>query len=119
METKFQNINLNYLKSLSDNNVEFEREIIEMFLKQLNEDIETIVETINSEDYLKASDLVHKLKGSFRMFGAKGADELQNIETLCKQSNVDKDFVLDQLKTLYSTIETTKEELKKALESIL
>jgi HPt (histidine-containing phosphotransfer) domain-containing protein len=117
-ENTFKNIDLSYLKSLSDNNKEFEIEVIEMFILQIDKEIDQINLAIKENDFVKTASLVHKLKGSFKMFEAKGAQELQKIENICKSENVDVSQILVNLDFVKETLNLTLEELKKELNNL-
>ena len=69
-------INMDYLKELSAGNIEFELEMIQLFLKQIPEELQNIEQAIDSNDVQKLKDLCHKVKSSFDIFG------LQNISTI-------------------------------------
>lgn len=63
------NINLSYLKELSDGNKEFEREMIELFLNQVPIDIIALDSAFKESDSFHVKSLSHKLKSSMSVVG--------------------------------------------------
>jgi CheY-like chemotaxis protein/HPt (histidine-containing phosphotransfer) domain-containing protein len=66
-EDKFTN--LSYLKEISDNDPAFVTEMIRSFIEQSPKDLETIRESMNSEDWEKVADTAHKIKPSITFMG--------------------------------------------------
>lgn len=57
-------VDLNYLHELSDNNKEFEKEVIELFLQQAPQQLEELDKAVNNKDYPTIKMIAHKLKSS-------------------------------------------------------
>lgn len=57
-------VDLSYLRELSDNNKEFEKEVIELFLSQVPGQMEDLDHAINERNYKEIKMLAHKLKSS-------------------------------------------------------
>ncbi|GAB3012615.1 hypothetical protein GCM10027051_14570 [Niabella terrae] len=57
-------IDLSYLHELSDNNKEFEKEIIELFLEQIPSQTEELERSFREKDYTGLKMIAHKLKSS-------------------------------------------------------
>lgn len=62
-------IDLHYLRSVSNDNAEFIRDIIETFIESLPTIIEQMKQALHNEDSLKAAQLAHQLKPSFTLLG--------------------------------------------------
>lgn len=78
-------IDLTYLKTMSNNDVSFMREMIEIFRDQITEYSEKLPAFNNSEDYDSLSKLAHKAKSSVAVMGMiKEADLLKKLEILAK-----------------------------------
>ncbi len=57
-------VDLSYLRELSDNNKEFEKEVIELFLSQVPGQMKDLDDAINTRNYKEIKMLAHKLKSS-------------------------------------------------------
>ncbi|MCH5598817.1 response regulator [Niabella ginsengisoli] len=57
-------VDLSYLRELSDNNKEFEKEVIELFLSQVPSQMQELEEAIDHRNYSEIKMLAHKLKSS-------------------------------------------------------
>ncbi|MDB5135805.1 MAG: Hpt protein [Mucilaginibacter sp.] len=80
-----QDLDLSFLYEIADGSNEFVIESIDMLLQQAPESLQNISESINTQDWVKASAAAHKLKPSMGFFGMLISQELlQEIESLCK-----------------------------------
>lgn len=67
-------VNLNYLHQLSGNDKEFEKEILNQFIKQAPEELSVLEESINQNDFDMVRRVAHSLKSTVGYVGL--ADEL-------------------------------------------
>lgn len=108
-------LNLNYLKELSGGSIEFEKDMISLFVNQVPGELEIIKTAILSNDFRIIKTMSHKLKSSFSLIGVKGGMELSLIEN---KSDIGEQ--MDEIKLLFEKVtEYTKEALlllKKELE---
>jgi PAS domain S-box-containing protein len=81
----FQTLNLDYLQSLSDGNKKFEAEMIEIFLQKVPQDIFELTEAFNDANYLKISEISHKLKSSVAIFGRNDLEK--TLSSFVEQSH--------------------------------
>jgi HPt (histidine-containing phosphotransfer) domain-containing protein len=61
--------NLNYIKELSGGDKEFENKLIQIVKKELPSEIEVYTKFINDANFLRAAEIVHKLKHKFSILG--------------------------------------------------
>ncbi len=107
-------IDLKYLKELSAGNKAFEKEMIELFLDQTPNQIEQFDDSITKKDFEAIAKNAHKLKSSFKVFGAfETADILKKIETLALEKDIDEVSILHQ--KLSKQIALIESELKKCI----
>jgi signal transduction histidine kinase/DNA-binding response OmpR family regulator len=62
-------LNLNYLKEVSGGNTEFEKTMIEQFLKQAPGELESMKEAFNKNNYHELAHIVHNFKTSVSFMG--------------------------------------------------
>ena len=94
---------LSYLEQVSGNNRKFIQEMIQIFVNQANEVIETLPAMLEKKDYIFIARMVHKIKSSARNIGdkqmAQNCATIENlIETHQDYSHIPKlveQFVLD------------------------
>jgi PAS domain S-box-containing protein len=84
---QLKNIDLSHLKSISNNDEKFIREIIQSFLKNIPETIKEIKLHRDQGDWVSLSRAVHKIKPSVTMIGMKASREKAiQVEELAKQN---------------------------------
>jgi PAS domain S-box-containing protein len=89
---KKKSFDLNYLRTVSDNNEEFIREMVQTFVSTIPEVLNDMSEALINKDWDRVARLAHKIKPTFTLMGL---DELKStivfIETNAdKQSNLDE-----------------------------
>ncbi|MGZ3767065.1 MAG: Hpt domain-containing protein [Mucilaginibacter sp.] len=83
-------LDLSFLYEIADGSNEFVIESIDMLLKQAPESLESIAESIKTQDWVTAAAASHKLKPSMGFFGMLISQALlQDIEILCKAGGQD------------------------------
>src|SRR3546814_15391168 len=60
---------LAYLRSISDNNHEFLREMIDTFVQSMPPVLKEMQQSLQDQDWRKLSRLAHQIKPSFRLLG--------------------------------------------------
>lgn len=105
-------LDLSFLYDIADGSNEFVIESIDMLLKQAPESLQSIEESIKTQDWVTAAAAAHKLKPSMGFFGMLVSQELlQEIEILSKAGGEDpakiassfsqaKQIIEDNLKSL-------------------
>ena len=79
-------INLNYLKTTTNNDRETILTLLDMFKKQIPELKSEIITAIAEKNWSALREAAHKAKNSFQILGMQDeADELQKLEILCNQ----------------------------------
>ncbi|MBT0810330.1 response regulator [Litoribacter ruber] len=61
-------INLSYLRELSENNKEFEKEIIAMFCQKVENEIEVLEKAMHEQDFKEVKEFAHAMKSSASLF---------------------------------------------------
>ncbi len=111
-------IDLSYLKDVSDGNVEFIIDMIDIFLMQTPEQVANLSKAIAEEDYPKVAEVAHKIKPTLAFVGANDArDTMQTIEHRARyKENVDTikadfDALKDVIENLFVGLQQAKEQL--------
>lgn len=65
--------NLNYIKELAGEDIEFEKKFIHIIKKEFPEEVDTYLEQIQTNELLMAAETVHKLKHKFNILGLEKA----------------------------------------------
>lgn len=114
-------LNLSYLKSLSNGNEIFEREMMEVFIKTSPKKLELLRMAIDSGDFVRVRKQTHHLKGSIQIIGLdevvpllSEVDELSyhpenidNMSLLCQNiENLIVNYTLKLRSVLQPTIPT-------------
>ena len=74
---------LNYLRTMSDGDDNFIREMIKLFREQIEEYKQDMPELLRKKDYDSLSKMAHKAKSSVAVMGMKNvAEQLKDLEVL-------------------------------------
>ena len=96
-------IEWDYLHDLSENDPQFEREILEVYLKTTPQLMQGLVDAIRTHSFQVAIRLAHTLHGSSRSIGANQFGDLcQEIESLAEQSQAYRH--VDRLERQYAEL---------------
>jgi len=80
-----QDLDLSFLYEIADGSNEFVIESIDMLLKQAPESLQSLDNSIRTQDWSAAAGAAHKLKPSMGFFGMLISQQLlQDVELLCK-----------------------------------
>jgi HPt (histidine-containing phosphotransfer) domain-containing protein len=80
-------LDLTYLSELAEGNQEFIKEVLEIFIKEVPEDLEALQQAIKEAEYRQIKDISHKLKSSIILTGLGSLRPyLQEMERLALQS---------------------------------
>jgi len=108
---------LAYLKDISDGNVEFMDEMVNLFIDQSSGHIESLQEGISSQNYQTIAAAAHKMKPVLGYVGISAErSKIRDIETEAKQ-NADLSHIQQLLDELQLVITQANEELKAFLAS--
>ncbi len=110
-------VNISRIQETSDGDLEFEKEIIEIFLSD-NEHRLTVLETaVNGQDLEVIRREAHTMKGSCGNMGAEGMQEIAyRLEKI--GSSVDSEPALEVLASLKSEFERTRSYLQEYIEKL-
>lgn len=90
--------NLNYIKQLSDGDLDFENQLIQVIKIELPQEIEQYNLAIKSKNYNTAADLVHKLKHKISALGlVVGYQTAVDYEVHLRQSNLELKIEFDTI----------------------
>tara|TARA_R110002049_G_scaffold63832_1_gene169301 strand:+ start:3749 stop:4069 length:321 start_codon:yes stop_codon:yes gene_type:complete len=65
--------NLNYIKELAGEDIEFEKKFIKIIKEEFPEEVDTYLGHIQTNELLMAAETVHKLKHKFNVLGLEKA----------------------------------------------
>ena len=84
-------IDLSYLREISDNDDTFIAEVLSKFISNSQMDFDLLKDDFNSGNYENVAKIAHKLKSSFRMLNAKRASSIcQELEDNQESQSVDQ-----------------------------
>ncbi|MBC7487865.1 MAG: response regulator, partial [Cytophagaceae bacterium] len=98
-----KNIDLSELQEMSDNNLPFIKEILELFTSEMTNHLQQLEAAIENQDHATSEYLAHKLKSSITMIGMDRSllELLTQMENLSKKGNEKA-----ALRALYLKLET-------------
>lgn len=100
-------LNLNYLKEISDGSAEFMVEMLDIFMSQTPIYLQELESALNEKNYVVVAEIAHKIRPTFTFIGFDHATEVMaQLEQLARS---EQDFDL---------IVTAYQELKPQLESV-
>jgi CheY-like chemotaxis protein len=111
-------VNMNYLKELSAGNVDFELEMIQLFLKQIPDELQNIANAIEFNDKQKIKDLCHKVKSSFDIFGLETISEMLGQLAIDSSNGNDKSELLKQVSSMQTILEAFYPELENKISEL-
>ena len=79
-EAAVEKVDLSYLKLLSDNNKEFEKEILQTSMYTIPADLDLLHHAVNELDHTQIKASAHKLRSSFLTIGLDVQEELETLE---------------------------------------
>jgi len=109
-------LSLAYLKSISENNKDFEEEMLQMFIEKAVTYFESLKEAMNEHRYMAAAGAAHKLKSVLSiLLKANIFPMLELIESDAKKESF-TDAAVQTQKELSTIIENAVQEAKELLE---
>jgi PAS domain S-box-containing protein len=111
-------VNMNYLKELSAGNSDFEMEMIQLFLKQIPEELQNIEHAIEFNDIQKLRDLCHKVKSSFDIFGLQKISDLLGQLSIDTTNGIDKSELMKQVDIMRSMLDVFYPELENKIREL-
>ena len=77
--------NLEYLREFSNNDITFMKDMINIFIETIPEDLRNIEEAWEKQDFLNLKATVHKMKPSYQFMGISDLrEDILNLERLSK-----------------------------------
>jgi CheY-like chemotaxis protein len=110
-------INLNYLYELSNGNIEFEKEMILLFIHQVPKEILNLQRACEEYEYVKIAEIAHKLKSSMDIFNRTDLSENLSIIIEEAKSNRISDTLTNKLKAIDTSLHSYYPLLIKLLET--
>ncbi|MFK7048946.1 MULTISPECIES: Hpt domain-containing protein [Flavobacterium] len=105
--------NLAKVYAISDDDDDFVRQIITLFIEEVPEDVRQIKEGIEEKDYAKAYGYAHKTKPTLDLLGMEAAkEEILQIEQWTRDKGKKKE-IKEIYKSLKARINAALDEVKK------
>ena len=109
-----ENIDLNYIKEVADEDSEAEKHLIEVFLQYVPSEMENLLQSIRTQNFIMIKSFAHKLKSSIVAFGMyKKVNFLIKIEKLSEKRNIRK--IAKIFLNIQISIKRNYEELRESL----
>ncbi len=87
-------LSLDYLHGLSEGNIKFEMDMLELFISKVPPDIDALQKALDEPDYPRISEISHKLKSSMAIFGRTDLEEiLSGLALQAKEHKIDKEIL--------------------------
>jgi len=106
-------VDLTYLNDISDNNKEFEREMIDLFIQQAPAELENIEEAIRESNHAVIKEVAHKLKSSYSMLGVQDDGLVQQLEYQGA-----KRLSMDEIRSSYEKLLLVTQKVIKELRNV-
>jgi PAS domain S-box-containing protein len=114
-ESSIKLFNLDKLRTISNNNKEFMREMIALFIQESNEAIEKIMDSQIQSEYATIRKIVHKIKPSVEVMGvASIAKEIKQIEET-SEDNIDKNLFNQLTNTILTVLKEAINQIKSEI----
>lgn len=105
--------NLAKVYAISDDDEDFVRQIITLFVEEVPVDVKQMKEGINEKDYAKAYGFAHKTKPTLDLLGMDAAkEEILQIEQWTRDQGKKKE-IKEVYKSLKSRVDAALDEVKK------
>ncbi|MHA3788020.1 Hpt domain-containing protein [Flavobacterium hauense] len=105
--------NLSKVYAISDNDVEFAKQIVVLFLEEVPVEITNIKDGLEEKDYQKVYHAAHKIKPTLDLLGMDLAyEDVVAVETWSRAEGKRKE-IKDIVKSLKEYVSKTVKELKK------
>lgn len=105
--------NLSKVYAISDNDVDFARQIVTLFTEEVPPEIDNIRSGLKEKDHSKVYHAAHKIKPTLDLLGMDLAyDDILAIEAWTKAEGKKKE-IKEVIKNLKSLVKLTLKELKK------
>lgn len=114
---KSGNLDLSYLQQLSGGIIEFENEILQMFVDQTPEDFGLLKEAIKTNDIKRVGEIAHKMKSSTQIVGSAQCSELLESIELKAKANASVEELLPLVEQTELQLKEVMEEIKLLIES--
>lgn len=87
-------INFDYLKEFSGGDIEFVKEMVNMFVEQIPEETDQMSQLLANGNWEQVGKLAHKMKPNFLMMGMEVQKGMaKEIEHMCKESDINTEKV--------------------------
>jgi len=105
--------NLTKVHAISDNDVEFARQIVVLFTEEVPVEVKNIKKGLKEKDHKKVYHAAHKIKPTLDLLGMDLAyEDVKAIETWSREEGKKKE-IKEVVKALKHRVEDTLKELKK------
>ncbi|MEQ6125029.1 Hpt domain-containing protein [Pseudotenacibaculum sp. MALMAid0570] len=103
--------NLNYIKQLSDGDIDFENQILSVLKRELPEEFEEFLKNFKEKNFIKTAENVHKIKHKISILGlTKGYEEAALFENDLRDRRETKryDSFVEIIKSMLDFLSPTK-----------
>lgn len=105
--TEGEELDLAYLKEVAAGNEAFEREMLEIYIEEMPQELQALQEALNNQDWNTCNKWIHKMQTKLRIGGFKpllekalSLEDAYKAETLGKNPSMIELFIQDTFKTI-------------------
>jgi HPt (histidine-containing phosphotransfer) domain-containing protein len=111
-EPSIKLFNLKELKSISNNNKEFMREMIALFIQESTDAIKKIKDAQTQSEYITIKKIIHKIKPSIQVMGILSiTKQIKQIEET-SDKNIDKNLFNQLTNTILTVLKEAIDQIK-------
>lgn len=116
MHNAYKYIDLQYIEEMADGCPDFLREVVELFIHQVEEYIQILDSSIEANDFDSVKRIIHKSKSAMGVVGISKLSAMLNTYDNKKLSIADKDELMQFLKEFKNITYLAIDELKDVLD---
>lgn len=112
-------IDLSYLQEVANDNTEFMVEMIDIFLAQTPEYVQSLSDAVANKDFSKIAEMAHKIKPTLAFMGAnKARDTMASIELRAREKE-NYEAIAEDFKNLKGDLDLIFEKLIEKRKELL
>lgn len=112
-------IDLSYLQEVANDNTEFMVEMIDIFLAQTPEYVQSLSDAVANKDFSKIAEMAHKIKPTLAFMGAnKARDAMASIELRAREKE-NYEAIAEDFKNLKGDLDLIFEKLIEKRKELL
>lgn len=111
-------IDLTYLNEISDGDIEFKQELLQIYLSETPIELKTLFKSMKKNEIERCANIIHKFKSKLRIVGFTSLlNQAANLEKRLRSGNINNFKV--EVASFIKTMETTNSIVKKAYRKII